>query len=465
MEMDLKNYLNKSQLKNKNLKKIFFYRICGTGMGAFALLLKDKGYQVSGYDQNFYPPMGDYLRKSDIELFDKTDFDLKDYDLIIVGNVVGKNSTDARLIENCGTPFTSFPTALGSMVLRDQNVVGVAGTHGKTTTTYLLVQIFKNLGFDPGFLIGGVLPDGPSSHLGDGSYFFIESDEYDSSYFEKFSKFRSLEINHLILTSLEFDHADIFNSLEEIKDQFRAVLPGLKKTIVANMDYPAIRDLKGEFKGDWTPLSLPKDLKMNEKGSEFKLKGETYQTNLVGNHNILNLSAALLFAFNEGIEPKRLKASITNLDLVKRRQEFRGYYKGTMVIDDFAHHPRAVKMTFEAMATKYPKKEIIVVLEPASATARSNIFQNEFAKVLGLIPQIILAKPIHKTTVSGGVNLDYQKLAKDHENATVVEDLSSLRDSLDKLTSDKSLFLILSNSTCLGLWESDFVKHLKSGPK
>jgi len=465
MEMDLKNYLSKENLKNKNFKKIFFYRICGTGMGAAALLLRDKGFEVSGYDQSFYPPMGDYLKKSGIDLSYQKDFNLKGYDLIIVGNVVGKNSEDAREIENSKTPFTSFPAALGALVLRGLNVVGVAGTHGKTTTTHLLVQIFKKLGFDPGYLIGGVLPGGPSSHLGDGSFFFIESDEYDSSYFEKFSKFRSYEIDHLIITSLEFDHADIFGSLEEIKDQFRTLIPNIKNAIVANMNYPAIKELRDEFGGEWIELTLPKDLKMGVGGSEFTLQGETYHTGLVGDHNILNLVSALLFALKEGIKPGDLKKAIKNLDLVKRRQEFRGYYKGAMVIDDFAHHPRAVKMTFEAISTKYPKKEIIVVLDPASATARSNIFQNEFAEVISKIPQVVLAKPQHETTVFGGVNLDCEMLVKGHENATVVEDLKTLRETLDLLSSDKSLLLILSNSTCLGLWESDFINHLKSGRK
>ncbi|RLA66126.1 MAG: hypothetical protein DRQ88_07635 [Epsilonproteobacteria bacterium] len=462
MEMDLTNYLKKEDLKKQELKKIFFYRICGTGMGAAAMLLKEKGYEVSGFDKNFYPPMGDYLKNSGIKLYDKADFNLKDFDLIIVGNVVGKKSDDARMIEKTGTPFTSFPTALGALVLDTQNVVGVAGTHGKTSTTYLLVQIFNKLGFDPGYLIGGVLPKGPSSHLGDGSYFFIEADEYDSSYFEKFSKFRSYEIDHLMLTSLEFDHADIFKGMEEIKDQFRSEIPKLKNPIIANMSYPALRELREEFGGDWVELVLPKDLKMHRAGSEFSLRGETYKTNLVGHHNILNLISALLFALDNGISADKLKTATYNLNLVKRRQEVRGYYKGSMVIDDFAHHPRAVKMTYEAISTKYPKQNIVVVLEPASATARSNIFQSEFAHALKEIPQVILAKPQTATTVEGSNNLDCYQLAAGHGNASVVEDLTALRSALDKLAQDNSLFLILSNSTCLGLWESDFVKHLKS---
>ncbi|TDJ03682.1 MAG: hypothetical protein E2O68_09680 [Deltaproteobacteria bacterium] len=458
MEMDLSGYRDKSSLSG-NIKKILFYRICGTGMGAAAFLLKEKGYEVEGYDQNFYPPMGDYLKSSGIKLYSKQDFKLSDFDLIIVGNVVGRNSEDARRIEKSGTAFTSFPTALGAFILKDQNVVGVAGTHGKTTTTYFLVQIFKQLGLDPGYLIGGVLNEGRSSKLGDGSYFFIEADEYDSSYFEKFSKFRSYEIDHFILTSLEFDHADIFNNLEEIKDQFKVLLPSINSPIIANMSYPAINELKLE---KWIDLNQTKIKAMDHQGTEFELRGTTYKTNLVGNHNILNLTAAILFALEQKVEVDKVKAAVLNLNLVKRRQEVRGYYKGSLVIDDFAHHPRAVAMTYEAIAIQYPEKDILVVLELASATARSHIFQDEFAQAIRKIPQILLAKP-GDTTVPNGENLDLAKLAGTHQNATVVVGLTSLRETLDSLITDNSLLLILSNSTCLGLWESDFVKHLKSG--
>jgi UDP-N-acetylmuramate: L-alanyl-gamma-D-glutamyl-meso-diaminopimelate ligase len=265
----------------------------------------------------------------------------------------------------------------------------------------------------------------------------------------------------LILTSLEFDHADIFSSIEEIKDQFKEIIP-LKNPIIANMSYPATRDLKKEMGGEWIKLDLPEIAKMDSEGCEFKLQGETFKTNLVGGHNILNLTSAILFALSEGIGIEKIKNAVRELNLVKRRQEVRGFYKGAMVIDDFAHHPRSVAMTFEGISTRYPGKEIIVVLEPASATARSHIFQNEFAQAISAIPQVLLAKP-GDTTVKGGENLDLLKLAGTHENATVVEDLTSLRQILDDRINKNSLLLILSNSTCLGLWESDFVKQLKSG--
>ena len=180
------NYLDKEQLllKKQSIKKIFFYRICGTGMGAAAILLKEAGYIVEGGDTQFKPPMSDYLKSTQIPLIDLLDVDseyLRGFDLIVVGNVVSKKSPDAQLIESLGVNFCSFPASLGAFILKERKVVGISGTHGKTTTTYLMSQVFKNLGFNPGYFIGGVLNEGPCANLGNSDYFFIESDEYDLS--------------------------------------------------------------------------------------------------------------------------------------------------------------------------------------------------------------------------------------------------------------------------------------------
>lgn len=479
MEMDLRNYLSREKLKEKKsqIKKIFFYRIAGTGMGAAACLMQEKGFNVSGCDSNFYPPMGDYLKKSKIPLYtmDQVTSDLlKSFDLIIVGNVIGGTSKDARFIEQTNVPFASFPAGLGALILDDQNVVAIAGTHGKTTTVYLAMQIFKKLGFDPGYFIGGVIEGEKSSRLGDGSFFFIEADEYDSCYFEKFSKFRSYNLSHMILTSLEFDHGDIFNSLEDIKDQFRASLP-LLKTVVASSDYPAIRELKNEFKNlDWKlygtdSLGGPKIISTNTANSTFSLRlgeqDEVFETNLVGLQNILNLSSVILFAFTKNIPVDKLKKSIGDLKMVKRRQEVRGTYKESLVIDDFAHHPRAVSLTFGSIKQKYPDKDIVVIMEPGSATARSDIFQEEFLQALYPVDRVIVAKPPKPTSISSRGNLDCYKMVDGLKEmgkyAAVVEKLDELREQFDRLAGPNTLFLVLSNGTCLGLWESDFVAQLK----
>lgn len=467
--------------KKSNVKKIFFYRICGTGMGAAACLLREKGYEVEGADLNFFPPMSNYLESTGIPLHQLQDFDLnslKDFDLIVVGNVVPRASEDARKIEELGVPFCSFPAVLGAFVLHDFNVVGIAGTHGKTTTTYFMSQVFENLGAHPGHFIGGVIEGMPSSKLGSGRYFFIESDEYDSAYFEKISKFRSYTLNHMILTSLEFDHADIFENIGDIQKEFLPVLENLMGTIVANINYPAIKELREKTPTKaWTfygensengPLIISGD----QTGTKFKvrIKGEweDFDTNVIGFHNILNLSTCILYASSEGFSIDSIKNAVKKLNLVKRRQELRGYYKGIPVIDDFAHHPRSVACTIEAIKTTWPKKEIVVAFEPNSATARSDIFQREFSEALSLADKVILAKPARDTTVKSAHNMNYEQIKKElnsqDKKSEIVTDLSHLRELIDDYTDENSLLLVLSNGTCLDLWKSDFVKELKVNP-
>jgi len=478
--MNLINMLNFDALikKKDNVKRIFMYRICGTGMGACACLLQEKGYHIEGGDNNFYPPMSTYLESTGIPLKNLSEIDseyLKSFDLIVVGNVVPRNSEDAKVIEELGIPFTSFPTALGSLVLNDVNVIGIAGTHGKTTTTYLMTQVFEALGEDPGYLIGGVMEGRPSARLGNGKYFFIESDEYDSAYFEKISKFRSYSLNHMILTSLEFDHADIFSDIEAIKNEFRVSIPQIDGSHIYNSDYQAINELISEFSpkqlntyGD-TSNCGPRTLSESQSGTEFELlvknEWEKFETNLIGKHNILNLASVILFALTEGIAISNIRSAIKDLQLVKRRQEVRGFYKECLVVDDFAHHPRAVSLTIDAMKTQYADRELVVVMEPNSATARSSLFQEEFLDSLSNADQVIFAKPSRPTSVKGAHDLDGAQIIKgitdSGRKGTLVANLDELNAAIDNAVDSNVLFLILSNGTCLGLWESEFVNKLQ----
>ena len=482
MNLTHKQDFNGLKKFQKSIKKVFFYRVCGTGMGAAACLLKEKGYDVQGGDTNYYPPMSTYLESTGIPLFKLDQIDqafLKTFDLIVVGNVIPNGGPDALMIEELGVKFASFPTAIGALVLSDVNVIGIAGTHGKTTTTFLATQVFEKLGTNPGYLIGGVMEERPSSRLGSGKYFFIESDEYDSAYFEKISKFRSYSLDNLILTSLEFDHADIFNSVEDIKNQFRAALPHISKTMIMSADYIASLELFNEFtdgdKNRWIKYGEkseigPKILETNEFGSRFQLKFNkeefTFETNLIGRHNILNLSSVILYALTEGFKQAEIQAAIKHLQMVKRRQEVRGTYKGALIVDDFAHHPRAVDLTLDGIITQYPTRKVHVIMEPNSATARSAIFQKEFTESLDKATSVIFTKPTRPTSVNNVGDLDIYKII-DSVKASgrpgcVVGNLVELMVEIEKLATPENLILILSNGTCLGLWESEFVKSLKT---
>ena len=479
------NYLDKEQLllQKDRIKRIFFYRICGTGMGAAAILLKGAGYTVEGGDTQFKPPMSDYLKSTQIPLVDLKEVGLeylKSFDLIVVGNVVSKTSPDAQLIEGLGINFCSFPASLGAFVLNERKVVGVSGTHGKTTTTYIMSQVFKNLGFNPGYFIGGVLNEGPCAVLGDSDYFFIESDEYDSAYFEKYSKFLNYEIDDLILTSLEFDHADIYSNLEEIKDQFRRLLSQINDgAVIGNSDYDSILSLYKESskKENWLFYSEEKEPRVKiiesreseeSKKTFFRLEiGKNvyqFETNLIGIQNILNLSSVILFAASEGISIEKIQRAILNLKMVKKRQEEKGFFQGARVIDDFAHHPRAIRMTIDSIKKKYKNDDVVVALEPCSATSRSSLFQNEYVEVLSNVKTVILVEPQSQTTAKNYNQLDCDKLVEDlrseDKRIYLVKEISELKESLKKEAMLGKVILFLSNGQFLGLWESDFSESL-----
>jgi UDP-N-acetylmuramate: L-alanyl-gamma-D-glutamyl-meso-diaminopimelate ligase len=464
------------KLKDK-INKVFFFRICGTGMGASACLLKEAGIEVEGADQSFSPPMSTYLDSTGIPCYslDKVNKEfLQKYDLIIVGNSVPRLSEHAKLIEECGVPFTSFPSVLGTFVLKDKEVIGLAGTHGKTTTTYFLTQMLEALGEKPGYFIGGIMDNRPPSKIGEGKFFAIESDEYDSAYFQKYSKFRLYEMNSMVLTSLEFDHADIYETVEDIEEEFESVIPNLSMPIVANDEYDSIHKLKDKYPesmwkiyGESSELG-PDNIQLTDKGSSFSLKingsKEVFQTDIIGLHNILNISSCLLVLEAYGFKTDELKKAVNKLGLVKRRQEVRGEYKGSVVIDDFAHHPRAIKLTIDAIKMKYQDKKIITVFEPVSATARSSVFQKEFANSLLKSDQVIIAQSTIHTTVKNQNDLDCDQLVEDI-NQTGIDSICSkslieLRKEIDKRVEKDSVLLILSNRTCIGLWESEFVNEL-----
>lgn len=480
--MDLTNLIKQDELikRRSEIKKVFFYRICGAGMGPAAVLIKQAGYEVHGCDAAFYPPMSTFLETTGIPLYkleEATPEFLKQYDLIVVGNSVSGKAEVARMIEKTGVPFTSFPSALGSLVLKDKNVIGIAGTHGKTTTTYFMTQLLEALGQDPGYLVGGIIEGREPAKLGS-KYFVIESDEYDSAYFHKISKFRLYELDSMILTSLEYDHADIFASVEKIEDEFRDVIPKLTN-LIFNEDYPSAMKLYKEYHGKnpdqkWflygdNAKIGPHNVKTFENGSEFSLNwnGEevVFKSSVVGNHNVLNIASCVIFLLAEGFKVQDVQKAALNIGMVKRRQEVRGKYKEMVVVDDFAHHPRAITVTLDAIRARFKNKKIVTIFEPISATARSALFQNEFRDSLADSDEVIITKVSIPTTAINGKDLDVDLLTKEigakGKPSVCVSTLADLRNTIDQKANKDSVLLVLSNRTCLGLWESDFVKELK----
>jgi UDP-N-acetylmuramate: L-alanyl-gamma-D-glutamyl-meso-diaminopimelate ligase len=372
--------------------------ICGTFMGSLAVLAKELGYHVTGSDANVYPPMSTQLEAQGITLmqgYDPAHLTPRP-DLVVVGNAMSRGNAAVEYVLNEGIPYTSGPAWLAEHVLRGRHVIGVAGTHGKTTTTTMVAWILDQAGKAPGFLIGGV-PKGfsASARLGGGEYFVVEADEYDSAFFDKRSKFIHYAPMTAILNNLEFDHADIFDDLDAIKKQFHHLvrtIPGRGRIIVP-ADDGNLADVLA--KGSWTPVeSFSVDEKrdeagwraesLSEDGSSYAVYrgadkvGEVHWT-MTGRHSVNNGLAALISAEHAGVDPAVACKALSAFPGVKRRMEIVGEVKGITVYDDFAHHPTAIATTLQGLRKKVGGAKIIAVIEPRSNTMRLGAHKENLA--------------------------------------------------------------------------------------
>jgi len=358
--------------------------VCGTFMGGIALLARSAGHRVTGCDANVYPPMSTQLTEQGIALTDGYDAGQLGLnpDLFVVGNTISRGNSLLEAILDRNLPYVSGPQWLAENILRDRWVLGVAGTHGKTTTTALLAWILEEAGMNPSFLVGGVPQGfGVSARLTDSPFFVIEADEYDTAFCDKRSKFVHYRPRTTVLNNLEFDHADIFRDLDAIETQFHHLvrtLPG-NGLIVANAAEPALKRVLD--RGCWTPVEV---FNANagwqagnanaDGGFEVILKGASVgrveRFDLAGDHNRANALAALAAARHAGVPtPVGLKA-LESFKGVRRRLETRGTVGGVTVIDDFAHHPTAIRVTLEGLRQRVGAARILAVLEPRSNTMK-----------------------------------------------------------------------------------------------
>ena len=357
--------------------------ICGTFMGGIAALAKQAGHRVTGCDANVYPPMSTQLQAQGIELIEGygvEQLELKP-DVFVIGNVVSRGNPLMEEILNRSLPYISGPQWLADNLLRDKWVLGVAGTHGKTSTSAMLAWILEYTGLNPGFLIGGVPQNfGISARLTDSSFFVIEADEYDTAFFDKRSKFVHYHPRTAILNNLEFDHADIFADLAAIETQFHHLvrtIPG-NGLIVSNGREAALdRVLQ---LGCWTQVERfgANDGWQIDDDNLVTLNGVTQGTlnwDLLGEHNRLNALAALAAARHAGVPASQGLAALTDFKNVKRRMEVCGTVNGITVYDDFAHHPTAIATTVGGLRRKVGKARILAVLEPRSNTMKLGVMK------------------------------------------------------------------------------------------
>jgi UDP-N-acetylmuramate: L-alanyl-gamma-D-glutamyl-meso-diaminopimelate ligase len=437
--------------------------VCGTFMGGIAALARSAGHRVTGSDANVYPPMSSQLAALGIELIDGYDpaqLDLKP-DIVLVGNVMSRGNALIERLLDSPLAFTSGPQWLAENMLRGREVVAVAGTHGKTTTASLLAWILERAGRDPGFLIGGIPGNfGLSALAGKGAVFVIEADEYDTAFFDKRAKFIHYRPRHLVLTNLEFDHADIYPDLASIQRQFHHLMrtvPGSGR-VTWNAADPALAAMLAM--GCWTPLSgFARDVMagsdwrirlLEADGSAFELlhRGATagvVRWPLIGLHNVENGLAAIAAAEGLGVEPAQAAAALADFRGVRRRLELRGEVRGIRVHDDFAHHPTAVATTIDAMRRHSGGGRIIAVLEPRSNTMRLGHHREGLAAALAGADRVWMYQPAGLDW-----NLD-EVAAKLGGKAAVVGDLAQLVATLAAELRTGDEVLVMSNGGFGGL--------------
>jgi UDP-N-acetylmuramate: L-alanyl-gamma-D-glutamyl-meso-diaminopimelate ligase len=382
--------------------------IGGTFMGGLANIAKAAGFRVTGADLNVYPPMSTQLAALGIEFiqgYGAEQLELRP-DIVVVGNALSRGSPVVEAMLDRGMAYTSGPQWLAEHVLRDKHVIAVAGTHGKTTTTAMLTWILEEAGLAPGFLIGGVPGNFDSSaRLGEGPFFVIEADEYDTAFFDKRAKFVHYRPRTAILNNLEFDHADIYADVAAIRRQFNQLLrtvPSAGRLIVNGRDAELATTLG---MGCWTPretFALARASGDVGESSDWSaqiaagsaagrfavnLRGQPVAEvnwSLLGEHNVMNALAAIAAAQHVGVTPQRSAAALGRFGGVKRRMEIRGVIDGITVYDDFAHHPTAIETTLQGLRARVAGARIVAVLEPRSNTMKLGVHREQLAPALAL---------------------------------------------------------------------------------
>ena len=448
--------------------------ICGTFMGSLALLARDLGHQVTGSDANVYPPMSTQLENAGISLMQGYDRShLQPHpDLVIVGNAMKRGIDAVEYMLNEGLPYISGPQFLADHVLQGKHVLGVAGTHGKTTTTTMLAWILDQAGLNPGFLIGGVpLGFSESARLGGGKYFCVEADEYDSAFFDKRSKFVHYHPKTVILNNLEFDHADIFDDLAAIQKQFHHLVRTIPSEgrIIAPITETHIDEVL-EI-GCWTPV-VRTALTANDTaelyaeqlvadGSHFNVlqhgvvKGEV-KWNMTGQHSVANALAAIAAAEHVGVSIDSACQALSNFGGVKRRMELLDTVKGIEVYDDFAHHPTAIETTLEGARKSLGKRKLWAIIEPRSNTMRMGSHKEGLAHSARLADEVLWYQP-------EGLDWDLQPVIEAAPNkAKVVGSLEDIIQTVLTEAGEGDAVVIMSNGGFGGLHQK-LINALKAG--
>lgn len=455
------------------VKKVHMIGICGVAMGTLASMFHERGYAVSGSDQNMYPPMSDVLRKSGVQL--RTGFsadNIDSPDLVIVGNAISRGNPEVEHVLNARLPYMSMAQALYAFFLHDKEVVAVAGTHGKSTTTALLAHLLEESGMSPSFFVGGVARNYDASYrLGTGRYFVIEADEYDSAFFEKVPKFVFYRPAHLLLTSLEFDHADIYRDLAEIELWFRRLVNMVPSdgTLLYSADYDNLHEIAAKsYSRRFSYGSGAADFSYSFRGYEGDFSsldivspqgGFPLKTRLFGGFNYENVLAAAAMARLLGAPEAGIAKGMASFLGVKRRQELIYDRDNVKIYEDFAHHPTAVRYVLGTMRDRYPGARLWALYEPRSATSRRNVFQDVLPRSFEPADIVLIRTPYEGSAVPGGSRLDPARLLDDirafNRNAHLFPGADEMLGFIENNISldEENIILIMSNGGFDGIYE------------
>ncbi|MCK5542609.1 MAG: UDP-N-acetylmuramate:L-alanyl-gamma-D-glutamyl-meso-diaminopimelate ligase [Desulfobacterales bacterium] len=447
------------------IKKIHLIAACGTAMGTLACMLQEAGYEVSGSDQNVYPPMSDFLKRKGIKLFKGFNSDnlVHKPDLVVIGNAVTRENIEAKFVMEQNIVYLSMPQALNKFFANNKKVILVTGTHGKTTTASIMAHLLFEAGYDPSFMIGGILKNFDSSYrIGNGEYFVIEGDEYDTAFFDKGPKFMHYDPVIAINTGIEFDHADIFKNLDHIKEVFKNFLQklGSDTLLIASMENKTLCDILkfadcriekfGRKENCW---SFDNYIIDNGKAFYEIITPEKevipIKTSIMGEHNIMNTLSVACAAKDLGISNTVLTNALKNFFGVKRRQEIRGTKSGITIMDDFAHHPTAVMETISAVKPFYNNGRIIAVFEPGTNTSMRDIFQTIYPESFVKADIVCINEPSGIAKIPAKERLSAKKLVKDIAakgiKALYFQNTDLIVDFISKEAKKGDLILVMSN--------------------
>lgn len=462
-------------------KHIHLIGICGTAMASLAGMLKQRGFDVTGSDAAAYPPMSDFLRELGISVAQP--FDAKNLeprpDLVVIGNAISRGNVELEHVLDQRLPFCSLPHLLHDEFLVGKEVLVIAGTHGKTTTTSMLAWIFHSAGLDPSFLIGGIAENfGSSFHLGGGRHFVLEGDEYDTAFFDKGPKFLHYFPDAVILTSVEFDHADIYKDLDAVETAFKRLVnliprrgkivafdgavgekaenPSLERCL-SKAFCPVERYGAGE-RAVWRVAKLR--LEPGHTSWTVLHKEEVWadlEFALAGEYNVWNATAAAALAYSCGIPKEKIATALKTFKSVKRRLEVKAQVNGITIIDDFAHHPTAIAETLKALRARYPGSRVWAILEPRSNTLRRRVLQTDLARSLAGADQVVVAAVFRSEAIPENERLELPSLAAEIQQhgrpARVLADADAIVQTVAPELRLGDVVAILSNGGFGGIYE------------